>query len=192
VEVRKSADAGRTPSGAVELARVESAPSSRLAKLTNLQSDNWFAEELAKGLPGSHGTTTGGARVVVDFASSRGASAHLVDGSGLSHSNTAAPHSLVRYLVKERSEPEGSALFGSLPIAGESGTLAQRMRSGAAHRHCRGKTGTLRGVSTLSGYCHSKSGHLLFFSILMNGQSSTSRAQGIQDRMVQAIASYEP
>ena len=191
VEVRKPADAGRTPSGAVELARVESPPMSKLAKLTDLPSDNWFAEELAKGLPGSHGTTTGAAQVTVKFASSRGARAHLVDGSGLSHSNKASPHALVDYLVRERSQPEGGALFAALPVAGESGTLSGRMRSGAAHRRCHAKTGTLRGVSTLSGYCRAKDGHLLMFSILMNGQSSTSQAQGLQDRMAQSIASYE-
>jgi len=191
VDVRKSAKAGRTPSGSIELARVNSPSMAKLAKLTDVPSDNWFAEELAKGLPGAGGSTTGGARAAQKFARSRGARAHLVDGSGLSQSNKASPHSIVTFLVNERSEPEGNALFAALPVAGESGTLSNRMTSGPAHRNCHAKTGTLRRVSALSGYCRSKGGHVLAFSILMNGQSSISRAHVMQDRMARSIASYQ-
>jgi D-alanyl-D-alanine carboxypeptidase/D-alanyl-D-alanine-endopeptidase (penicillin-binding protein 4) len=188
VTVRKSARAGTAPSGALELARVESLRMSRLAELTGKPSDNFFAELFAKGIGG--GTTAGGAKAIVRFAKQRGVTVRLSDGSGLSHSNQAAPQAVVRYLVKERTEPEANALFGALPIAGVDGTLAQRMTSGPAYRHCRAKTGTLRGVSALSGYCRTRGGHTLFFSILMNGQGSDSYAHSLQDRMAQAIAGY--
>jgi D-alanyl-D-alanine carboxypeptidase/D-alanyl-D-alanine-endopeptidase (penicillin-binding protein 4) len=188
VTVKKSATTGRAPGGAIELARVESLKMSKLAQLTDTPSDNFFAEELAKGLGG--GTTAGGASAVVRFARSRGARVRLADGSGLSHSNRASPQDVVRYLIKERSQPESKALYGALAIAGVNGTLASRMRSGPAHKHCRAKTGTLNGVSALSGYCSSRGGHTIVFSILMNGVSSNSRAHSLQDRMAQAIAGY--
>jgi D-alanyl-D-alanine carboxypeptidase/D-alanyl-D-alanine-endopeptidase (penicillin-binding protein 4) len=188
VTVRNKARSGQTPSQAVELARVESLPMSRLAQLTAIPSDNFFAETLAKGLGG--GSTSGGARAIVRFARKRGAKIRLADGSGLSRSDQAAPRYVVRYLTKVRKRREGDALYSALPIAGVNGTLYDRMRSGRAHRHCRAKTGTLIGVSTLSGYCRSRGGHTLAFSILMNGVSDIYRAHALQDRMAQSIASY--
>ena len=44
----------------------------------------------------------------------------------------------------------------SLPIAGQDGTLFDRMRRGPAQLRCRGKTGTLSNVSALSGYCEAR------------------------------------
>jgi D-alanyl-D-alanine carboxypeptidase/D-alanyl-D-alanine-endopeptidase (penicillin-binding protein 4) len=164
-------------------------PMRRLAELTGLPSDNLFAELFAKGLGG--GTTAGGAKAIVRFATGRGAKVHLSDGSGLSRDDQAAPREVVRYLLAERSAPEGDALYSAIPTAGVNGTLRSRMRSGAAHGNCHAKTGTLHGVSTLSGYCRSRGGHTLVFSILMNGQSSDSYAHSLQDRMAQAIAGYD-
>jgi serine-type D-Ala-D-Ala carboxypeptidase/endopeptidase (penicillin-binding protein 4) len=189
VKVSKSARSGRAPSGAVELASIRSMAMSRIAQLTALPSDNFFAELLAKGL--GDGTTAGGARSIVRFAHKRGAEVHLSDGSGLSRSNQAAPQDVVRFLDHERDTPEFDALYSALPIAGVNGTLFDRMRSGPAHHHCRAKTGTLSGVSALSGYCESRGGSTLIFSILMNGQGSDSYAHSIQDKMAQSMAKYK-
>jgi D-alanyl-D-alanine carboxypeptidase/D-alanyl-D-alanine-endopeptidase (penicillin-binding protein 4) len=63
------------------------------------------------------------------------------------------------------------------------------MRSGPARRNCRAKTGSLIGVSALSGYCTTRSGHEVAFSFLMNG-ISVSYARRLQDRMTQAIAGW--
>jgi D-alanyl-D-alanine carboxypeptidase/D-alanyl-D-alanine-endopeptidase (penicillin-binding protein 4) len=75
----------------------------------------------------------------------------------------------------------------SLPIAGQDGTLFDRMRRGPARNHCHGKTGTLSNVSALSGYCEAQSGENYVYSILMNGVYPPS-ARRLQDRMLQAIA----
>jgi D-alanyl-D-alanine carboxypeptidase/D-alanyl-D-alanine-endopeptidase (penicillin-binding protein 4) len=77
----------------------------------------------------------------------------------------------------------------ALPVAGRDGTLDDRMNSGPARGRCRAKTGTIAGVSTLSGYCRARSGDRLVFSFLMNGVS-TSGARRLQDRMAQALARY--
>ena len=188
VMVDQAAASGTTPDAAVELAEVESPPMSRLAQITGVRSENWFSEMLLKGLPGT-GTTRSGAAEARRFARSLGSTAALADGSGLSRSNKAAPREVVDYLVAERDRPEGEVFESALPTAGVSGTLANRMRSGPARDRCHAKTGTINGVTTLSGYCHTLGGDTLAFSILMNN-ANISSGRVRQDRMVQAIARY--
>jgi serine-type D-Ala-D-Ala carboxypeptidase/endopeptidase (penicillin-binding protein 4) len=84
----------------------------------------------------------------------------------------------------------GDPLFrGSLAVAGRSGTLARRLRSGPARDRCQGKTGTLASVSSLVGYCRSIGGDTIAFAFLMNGVNPYG-AHGLQDRMVSALARY--
>jgi D-alanyl-D-alanine carboxypeptidase/D-alanyl-D-alanine-endopeptidase (penicillin-binding protein 4) len=161
----------------------------RLAQITGIRSENWFAEMLLKGLT-TEGTTRQGAAAARRYARSLGASVSVVDGSGLSASNKAAPRELVDFLVGEYDRPEFDAFFNALPTAGVNGTLASRMRSGPAHNRCRAKTGTLNaGHTALSGYCRTVGGKTLAFSILMN-YASIGAGRGQQDRMAQAIARY--
>jgi serine-type D-Ala-D-Ala carboxypeptidase/endopeptidase (penicillin-binding protein 4) len=68
------------------------------------------------------------------------------------------------------------------------------MRGSAATNNCRAKTGTLNGVSALSGYCF-RSGladaeHAVVFSILMSGD--VGRAHRVQDQMTALMARYSP
>ena len=60
------------------------------------------------------------------------------------------------------------AFRDGLPIAGVDGTLRTRMRGTAAQGNVRAKTGTLRGVNTLSGYLTTAGGESWAFSILLN------------------------
>jgi D-alanyl-D-alanine carboxypeptidase/D-alanyl-D-alanine-endopeptidase (penicillin-binding protein 4) len=188
IEVGKDPKSGRAPSDADELAKTRSLPMSRIGTLTMQPSDNFFAELLAKGL--GSGTTASGARALERFADDRAADVNLSDGSGLSRANKAPPQEVVRFLHHQMDAPEFDEFFGALPTAGETGTLDGRMRSGPAHRHCHAKTGTLYGVSALSGYCDARGGSRLIFSILMNGVSSDSYAHSIQDRMARSMANY--
>jgi serine-type D-Ala-D-Ala carboxypeptidase/endopeptidase (penicillin-binding protein 4) len=190
VTVRLRPRAGVTPDDARVLASVESPPMERLIRLTNKQSDNFFAEILLKDLAHQTdgvGTTAGGARIAATHASDLGVRATLVDGSGLSRSNRASPFSVVRLLSALYRSDDYDPFVGSLPIAGQDGTLFDRMRRGAARWRCRGKTGTLSNVSALSGYCEARSGDNYAYSILMNGVYPPS-ARRLQDRMLQAIA----
>ena len=63
--------------------------------------------------------------------------------------------------------------------------MAPRRRVAAAT-----KTGTLTGVSALSGYCFNHSGRVMIFSILMGNVRDLSLAHYEQDRIAAAIASY--
>jgi D-alanyl-D-alanine carboxypeptidase/D-alanyl-D-alanine-endopeptidase (penicillin-binding protein 4) len=190
IKVGKSARRGTAPDGAAELGHSDSLRVARLAELTGVPSDNYFAELLAKGLGG--GTTAGGARAVEEFAHRRDApEVQLVDGSGLARSDTASPQQMVKYLDREQEPPDSGQLDRVLPVAGETGTLSGRMRSGYANGNCHAKTGTLLDVSALSGYCVARDGHTLVFSILMNEVNSIARAQDLQDKMAEAIAKYD-
>jgi D-alanyl-D-alanine carboxypeptidase/D-alanyl-D-alanine-endopeptidase (penicillin-binding protein 4) len=189
IKVDEGSRAGETPGSAVELADVLSSPMARLAQITGIRSENWFAEMLVKGLS-VQGTTRQGTAEARRYARSLGSSVSMVDGSGLSTSNQAAPREVVDFLVGEFDRPEFAAFHDALPTAGVNGTLATRMRSGPAYRRCRAKTGTLNaGHTALSGYCQTLGGEVLAFSILMNYQS-IGRARARQDRMLQAIARY--
>jgi len=192
VSVRGAPGTGVAPANAESLASVASPPVSRLARITNKPSDNFFAEMLVKDLgaaDGLTGTTARGTRKATSFARSLGSAPKLVDGSGLSRGNSASPKSVVALLRGMRSHATFASFYASLPIAGRDGTLGGRMRSGPAAGNCRAKTGTLTNVSALSGYCRSRSGRTLAFSFLMNRVSPAS-ARGVQDRMAQALAGY--
>ena len=193
VPVRLRPGIGATPAGADLLASVASPPMERLVRLTNKPSDNFFAEMLLKAVAldaTGRGTTYAGARLAAAQARRLGTRARLVDGSGLSRADRASPRQIVRLLAAmyERDEREyDDAFFDSLAVAGQDGTLANRMRSGPAHWRCHGKTGTLSNVSALSGYCYARGGDTYAFSILMNFVYPPG-ARRLQDRMVQAIA----
>jgi D-alanyl-D-alanine carboxypeptidase/D-alanyl-D-alanine-endopeptidase (penicillin-binding protein 4) len=187
-----AAATSKAPGDVSVLASVESPPMSTLVRLTNKDSDNFFAEMLLKSVgrdASGTGSTSAGVRAVRSYAAQAGAKVQLIDGSGLDHGNRASPRDVVKLLVSERKQPEFPALFASLPIAGVDGTIHDRMRSGAAKRNCRAKTGSLIGVSALSGFCTTRSGRTVAFSFLMNG-ISTSYARLLQDRMAQALAGW--
>jgi len=182
-----------TPPGAEALATVRSPTMSQLVEATDLFSNNFFAEMLAKLLGasfGGAGTTAAGTKVVERFARARGSAVHAVDGSGLTRGNRASPAQVVRLLQGMRSTPVGDEFIQDLALTGREGTVADRTEGTAAYRRCRTKTGTLTGVSALSGYCFNRSGRITIFSILMNGVRDLNLAHREQDKIAALIASY--
>jgi D-alanyl-D-alanine carboxypeptidase/D-alanyl-D-alanine-endopeptidase (penicillin-binding protein 4) len=157
--------------------------------MTLKPSDNFFAEMLLKRLAGTPGTTRAGAQFAARYAATLDARVRMADGSGLSRGNAASPRSVGRLLDALLARPEFPAFQVGLPIAGKDGTLHDRMRSGPARGRCRAKTGSLIGISALSGYCRARSGDTIVFSFLMNGVNVTG-ARRLQDRMAQALAGY--
>jgi len=162
------------PVTAVELFRFERRLDSVVTYM-NKVSDNLSAENILKtlaavkvGLPGSGDA---GMSIVKGFLTVNGIDTTkivLADGSGVSRYNLLSPSAIIRLLMSMYGKPEYfSAWYRSLPIAGEDGTLASRMRGTAAEHNLRAKTGTLNGVSNLSGYVNTADGELLAFSIFM-------------------------
>lgn len=184
---------GVTPPNADRVAIVESPPLTRIIDLTNIYSNNFFAEMLIKLLGaevGGAGTTAAGAAVVEGFAGSLGSTVHSVDGSGLTRSNRASPREVTDLLLGMRKEDVGDEFIQDLPLTGAEGTVDDRMHGTAANRRCRVKTGTLTGVSNLSGYCFNASGKIVVFSILMGSVGNLSLAHLQQDRIAGVVASY--
>ena len=184
---------GVTPPNARRIAIIRSPTLSQIVDFTDIYSYNFFAEMLIKLLGaelGKGGTTAAGAAVITAFARSLGSGLHAVDGSGLTRSGRASPWQLARFLDAMREQEVGQEFIEDLAVAGKEGTVDGRMRGTAAYGRCRVKTGTLTGVSNLSGYCFNASGRTMIFSILMGSAYDTSRAHLYQDRIAGLVASY--
>jgi D-alanyl-D-alanine carboxypeptidase/D-alanyl-D-alanine-endopeptidase (penicillin-binding protein 4) len=193
VSVRAQVARGVTPAGAETLASVRSPTMSQLVEATDVYSNNFFAEMLAK-LLGAHfggaGTTQAGTDVVERFARSHGSGIQAVDGSGLTRGNRASPAQVVGLLQAMRGTVVGDEFIQDLALTGHEGTVADRMHGTAAYGRCRTKTGTITAVSALSGYCFNRDGRIMIFSILMNSVSDLSLAHYEQDKIAGLIASY--
>jgi D-alanyl-D-alanine carboxypeptidase/D-alanyl-D-alanine-endopeptidase (penicillin-binding protein 4) len=193
VGVRTRVAVGRAPRDAERVAVVRSPTVARLAAATNVPSNNYYAEMLIKLLGarfGGAGTTAAGAKVVERFAHAHDSAVHAVDGSGLTRTNHASPAEVARFLQAMRSEEAGDEFIDSLAVAGRDGTVDDRMNGTAAEGRCRTKTGTLTGVSALSGYCFTRSGRTMIFSILMASVRDLGLAHLAQDRIADAVAGY--
>ena len=182
-----------TPPKAERIGLVRSPSLDRIVNLTDVYSDNFFAETLIKLLGAEFagaGTTAAGAGVVEGFAAGLGSSVQATDGSGLTRSNRSSPREIVDLLLGMQADPAGEEFIQDLALAGQEGTVASRMEGTAAYGRCRTKTGTISGVSNLSGYCFNRSGRVMAFSILMAGVGNLSLAHLDQDRIAAAVAGY--
>jgi serine-type D-Ala-D-Ala carboxypeptidase/endopeptidase (penicillin-binding protein 4) len=194
VAIQRRVALGRVPkTGARLIGRLGSPPMSRLVQATDVPSNNFFAEMLMKGIGarfGGGGTTAAGAAVVERFARGHASGVHAVDGSGLTITNRSSPAEIARLLETMRGERVGADFVDALAVAGRTGTVAHRMRGTPAAGRCHTKTGTLPGVSNLSGYCFNRSGRVMIFSVLMDGAWRLHRAHLAQDRIAALVARY--
>lgn len=118
----------------------------------------------------------------------------LVDGSGLSRRNLVPPGQLVRLLMAARGEPWFPAWYDALPVAGASarlvgGTLRYRMGGTAAAFNLHAKTGSLTGVSALSGYVTDADDELLVFSVVSNNYLASS-VKDVEDAIGVTLARF--
>ena len=190
VAVTGSGRAGAAPAGAPTIAFVPSMSIAELARFINVPSNNFAAEMLFKELGARYrdgGTTAAGADVVRDTLDDFGVRPRIVDGSGLSRSNRATPRQVVRLLERMHNQDVAGSFRASLAVAGSTGTVKARMRSTPAAGRCQVKTGTLRRVSTLAGYCRTTGGREIGFALMFN-RANTYLAKAREDRMTAAIA----
>jgi len=110
------------------------------------------------------------------------------DGSGLSRSDLVTPRAVAQILAYAAKQPWGEVYRSSLPVAGEDGTLSDRMKNTAAADHVFAKTGTLEGASSLSGYAATTRGEHLIFSIFGNHTGMKSAdAEAVLDSITVAM-----
>lgn len=118
----------------------------------------------------------------------------LTDGSGLSRGNLVTANTVVDLLDSAQDAPWYDVWHHSLPVAGDSdpfvgGTLANRMRGTAAENAAQAKTGTMSGVSALSGYVQGPDGGELYFSVVNNDYTGGAPL-GVQDAVVVRLAEH--
>jgi serine-type D-Ala-D-Ala carboxypeptidase/endopeptidase (penicillin-binding protein 4) len=192
VSVGGAAALGVATAGATPLASLESPPLSALVRHMDVYSDNFYAEMLLKeigAVQGSAGSAAAGLAVTRRLLTAAGvplAGVRMVDGSGLSLIDRWTPAGLATLLRTMWLNPDLQPyLVPSLPIAGETGTLEHRMRTGPARGHVRAKTGTTANSSALSGFV----GDRYVFSILENGRPvKTFYAEQSQNHFAQVLA----
>jgi serine-type D-Ala-D-Ala carboxypeptidase/endopeptidase (penicillin-binding protein 4) len=193
IKVSPTIALAKTPGDAKSIAVIHSPPISEIVNTTDVYSDNFFAEMLEKLLGarfGGAGTTAAGTKVVEAYARALGSHISQVDGSGLTRTNLASPEDVVHLLLGVNKSEIAEEFIQDLALSGKEGTTAGRMKGTPAYGRCRLKTGTLTGVSNLSGYCYNTDGKVMVFSTLMGSVGSTETAHYYQDKIAGMVASY--
>lgn len=164
---------------------------------TNKRSDNLNAEMLLRAMASKHSGSKASAKkgiVLIDSLISlvgiNPKNFIIADGSGLSFYNLITAELLTEVLkyFYYRQPDLFQKLLYSFPISGFDGTLSSRMKNSVAYKRVFAKTGTIRGVSNLSGYLISKRNHMIAFSVLIqNYPGGSSQARTIQDKLCEII-----
>lgn len=197
--------AGKVRPGALDdanqslLATHESPPMSDICKIANKPSNNFVSEVIYKTVGaeqfGWPGTFQKGTRAVSAYLNRMGvgsSSFRIVNGSGLTHENRITPSALALLLRRIYFDMAVAPDFlNSLAIGGIDGTIKQRFSGTDAVGLVRAKTGTLTGVSALSGYVGDKE-DVLVFSILVEGFRGRAKneVRRAQVRMVTNMLRY--
>ncbi|HEV7966362.1 MAG TPA: D-alanyl-D-alanine carboxypeptidase/D-alanyl-D-alanine-endopeptidase [Candidatus Acidoferrales bacterium] len=173
--------AGDDPVPQTILAEHTSVPLSDEIRLTNKNSENLHAELLlllAAHEKASASDYEDALKFAADFFRTAGITdgdVALSDGSGLSRKDLVTPRAVVQLLRYAAAQPWGELYRSTLPVAGEDGTLSDRMKNTTAAARVFAKTGTIGHGNALSGYATTVRGELLLFSIL--GNNNNLRAQ---------------
>ncbi|GAA2110452.1 D-alanyl-D-alanine carboxypeptidase/D-alanyl-D-alanine-endopeptidase [Microlunatus panaciterrae] len=162
-------------------------------------SNNMHAEHLTKTmatLKGGRGNWSDGLKITMAYVRSTGApmdGTRLVDGSGLSRANKITPRAMGRVLFAVQNESWFPAFYAALPVAANAdrmvgGTLRSRMRGTRAAGNAHAKTGTLTGVTALSGYVRGRDGRRYVFAMLSEHSGASPRP--VEDKLVVALANW--
>src|SRR5882724_5735635 len=184
---------------ALVLASYQSKPLVDDVRVINKVSQNLHAEILLRLLgreKGTAGTVEGGIEVLRGFLTQAGISNDqyvFYDGSGLSRQNLVTPHAIVQLLRYASLQPWGTAYKSTFPVSGVDGSLSDRLSAPRLQSRVSGKTGSLGGVKTLSGYATTDSGEAVVFSMLSNNSNlPPKRITDTIDQLVQAIVEDAP
>lgn len=166
-------------------------------EVINKRSQNFYAESLLKVLGAkvcNDGTWAGGLRVVDEFLAELGldrGGLALADGSGMSRNNRSTPEQVVHLLQHMFEHRWSKEYLASLPYSGERDLRWEKRLAESPYRgNVLAKTGSLSGVSTLSGYAKARSGKVYAFSILCNRIRGLSQARAAQDRILRAVIDH--
>ena len=181
INVLGKTGAGITPPDSRELASVGIELDSLIA-LINKNSNNYLAECLFKALGAYYSSDQGNSFYATQAVLSSFEDEDIiddetavVDGSGISRFNTITSGSIVRLLYKIYNDKNlFEDFYRSLAISGVDGTLKNRPLNTFNKGNFHGKTGTLNGVTALSGYLTNRQNHTYIISIIMEYKSKGS------------------
>ena len=195
--------AGTVPARGTVVARFDSPPLPEVMAEVLRRSDNNGAElitkELGRQVDPRTPTTVAGATAVVADIRAAGLPVdqlHMVDGSGLDRTDRASCQLILSAL--QRSGAKG-ALGKGLAVAGQTGTLEKRLVGTVAAGRVRAKTGSLEGVSALSGFVTpavAASGAIagaapdVAFSLLVNGLPNQGAGDALGDRVAILLSQF--
>jgi D-alanyl-D-alanine carboxypeptidase/D-alanyl-D-alanine-endopeptidase (penicillin-binding protein 4) len=137
-----------TPTGAAQLAAVQSPTISELIRLMDVPSDDLIADMLAKQMGArllGQGTLLGGAtEIQQEIGSAYGLHPTIFDGSGLDRDDRTTPAEVVTLLRKLWNTPPGNLLYAALPVVGKQGTSAIPRGAHRCRWQLRGEDGHAR------------------------------------------------
>lgn len=205
VKVQHRIMEGPVPDGARLVLVDRSPPLTEVVADLNHYSNNIIAETIIKAMGaevyGAPGSFDNGLKVARTFLEERvgfePGSYTFDNGSGLNDVNRFTARQMVRLLGYMLKDVEGGIEYvSSLAVAGTQGTIGFRMRDTPAERRLRAKTGTLRGVSALSGYVADPAGDLVLFSALSqnikDGVSGVWQAQNLIGAALASNGTWKP
>jgi serine-type D-Ala-D-Ala carboxypeptidase/endopeptidase (penicillin-binding protein 4) len=174
------------PKGLKPLGTFSSPTLGQLLRSMNKVSDNLMARHLmlswSKGFPARPATLKEARKRFVQWRQKLGLSAEDVsvdNGSGLSRGERARPSTMTNLLRTAWRGTWGKTLFDSLPVAGQDGTLANRMTRSVARGNAFLKTGTLSDVRALAGYVRGNSGQIYAVTLLVNDPRADKALQAM-------------
>ncbi|MBN2243548.1 MAG: D-alanyl-D-alanine carboxypeptidase/D-alanyl-D-alanine-endopeptidase [Acidobacteria bacterium] len=174
-----------------------SAPLSEILKPMMKESLNLHAETLTRILGmelKGRGSFEAGKEVVEETLSRMAIDKNryrYADGSGLSRRNLTSAQILTRILGSLYRSPHFHHFYDALAIAGLDGTLENRLKLTRTADNIRAKTGSMSGISSISGYLETADGEMLAFSILANNfLVPKSEVEAAQDRALKTLAAF--
>lgn len=188
IKVKGKPGAAEAPDGLVDIASIESGPLWKILRTQNVDSINFYAEEMGKLLGatdrGVPGTIAKGAKAIDEWSAENGVpEIEPHDSSGLSYDDSVTAEAVVKLLWIADTSPWIDSLRSALPHGGQ-GTLSGRLKN----VEVRAKTGTLTDISALSGWVQAEdTGDWIEFSIISEGMPK-SQASHIEDRIVAIVA----
>jgi D-alanyl-D-alanine carboxypeptidase/D-alanyl-D-alanine-endopeptidase (penicillin-binding protein 4) len=184
---------GAAPATATDVASVQSPPLKDIVHSMLSSSDNLTAELLTKELgvrTAKQGTTVAGVAATTAKMKELGVAigdGALKDGSGLDRGNRITCSALATALELSQ-RPEFAPIYDGLPVAGRSGTLVGDFVGTPLEGNFRGKTGSLDGVTGLTGIFDL--GRRVSFAFLDNGAFSETQGDVIRQNIGRIIGRY--
>ncbi len=182
---------GPTPDNAQPLVEWRSPPLIEIIRDINKYSNNVMARHVfltlgaeRQGLPG---TVQKGAMTVQAWMADKGMGIQglqLENGSGLSRNERIAPATLAQLLNWAWQGPLMPEYFSSLPLAGQDGTMRNRLRNAASMAHI--KTGSLSDVRGIAGYVQASSGRRYVVVAIVNHPGASASAAAL-DALLQWV-----